>query len=242
MSETAQRVIYQEQPILNMVWFIRRYQKGIKNSGTNDVKVSETEITIPEFVDFCHKKGEGKYILGQRGKGIRGFKKLTDCMVEGAEILGNWKPNKVFAAEEVSVKKNIKLADLKDSELLDLMSSMSETDISSTDDFAKFKTDLTSIHAEISRRGINGGTSSAPPSDIKAAEPVVALNPNKPLASAGFGVGKSGLAMGFVGGLMVGVVGTMMYYKNKMDSIRIYWIWRIFRSKNKLFEKGCNYN
>ena len=25
--------------------------------------------------------------------------------------------------------------------------------------------------------------------------------------------------MGFVGGLMVGVVGTMMYYKNKMDSI-----------------------
>ena len=115
MSETAQRVIYQEQPILNMVWFIRRYQKGIKNSGTNDVKVSETEITIPEFVDFCHKKGEGKYILGQRGKGIRGFKKLTDCMVEGAEILGNWKPNKVFAAEEVSVKKNIKLADLKDS-------------------------------------------------------------------------------------------------------------------------------
>ena len=47
---------------------------------------------------------------------------------------------------------------------------MSETDISSSDDFAKFKTDLTSIHAEIARRGINGGTSSAPPSEIKAAD------------------------------------------------------------------------
>ena len=220
MSEIAQRVIYQEQPIHNMVWFIRRYRKGIKNSGTSDVKVSDNEITIPEFVDFCHREGEGKYILGQRGKGIRGFKKITDCIVEGAELLGNWQNNtKVFAAEEISVKQNVRLGDLSDSELLDLMSSMSETDISSSDDFAKFKTDLTSIHAEIARRGINGGTSSAPPSEIKAAEPVVALNPNKPLASAGFGVGKSGLAMGFVGGLMVGVVGTMMYYKNKMDSI-----------------------
>ena len=112
MSEMAQRVIYQEQPILNMVWFIRRYQKGIKNSGTNDVKVSENEITISEFVDFCHREGEGKYILGLRGKGIRGFRKITDCIVEGAELLGNWKPNKVFAAEEVSVKKNVKLSDL----------------------------------------------------------------------------------------------------------------------------------
>tara|TARA_R110000823_G_scaffold110652_8_gene230696 strand:- start:1365 stop:2204 length:840 start_codon:yes stop_codon:yes gene_type:complete len=219
MSEMAQRVIYQEQPILNMVWFIRRYQKGIKNSGTNDVKVSENEITIPEFVDFCHREGEGKYILGLRGKGIRGFRKITDCIVEGAELLGNWKPNKVFAAEEVSVKKNVKLSDLNDSELLDLMSSMSETDISSTDDFSKFKADLTSIHAEIAKRGINGGTTSTPPSDIKAAESLVALNPKAPLASAGFGVGKSGLAMGFVGGLMVGVVGTMMYYKSKMDTI-----------------------
>ena len=176
-----------------MVWFIRRYIKGIKNSGTSDVKVSDNEISIPQFVDFCHRQGEGKYILGQRGKGIRGFKKI-------------------------SVKKNIRLGDLGDTELLDLMSSMSDTDISSSDDFSKFKSDLTSIHAEIASRGINGGAKSEPSMEIKAAEPV-ALNPNKPLASAGFGVGKSGLAMGFVGGLMVGVVGTMMYYKSKMDTI-----------------------
>jgi hypothetical protein len=201
-----------------MVWFIRRYIKGIKNSGNSDVKVSDNEISIPQFVDFCHREGEGKYILGQRGKGIRGFKKITDCIVEGAELVGNWQPNKVFAAEEVSVKKNIRLGDLGDTELLDLMSSMSDTDISSSDDFSKFKSDLTSIHAEIAKRGINRGAKSESSMEIKAAEPL-ALNPNKPLASAGFGVGKSGLAMGFVGGLMVGVVGTMMYYKSKMDGI-----------------------
>ena len=31
--------------------------------------------------------GPGKYILGQRGKGIRGFNKITECMVEPEEAV-----------------------------------------------------------------------------------------------------------------------------------------------------------
>ena len=78
-----------------MVWFIRRYQKGVKNSGTTDVLASQDEITVTEFVDFCHKEGVGKYILGQRGKGIRGFRKITDCLVEPISLTGQWtEPNK----------------------------------------------------------------------------------------------------------------------------------------------------
>ena len=49
-----------------MVWFIRRYQKGVKNSGTKDVLVSDDEISIGDFVSFAHQTGPGKYILGER--------------------------------------------------------------------------------------------------------------------------------------------------------------------------------
>ena len=56
-----------------MVYFIRRYQKGIKGSGTKDLLSSETEITVPMFIQLAEMTGSGKYILGHRGKGIRGF-------------------------------------------------------------------------------------------------------------------------------------------------------------------------
>ena len=201
-----------------MVWFIRRYQKGVKNSGTTDVLASQDEITVTEFVDFCHKEGVGKYILGQRGKGIRGFRKVTDCLVEPISLTGQWtEPNKIFAAEEVSVKKNIRLHELADSDLMDLMGSMADTDIKSAEDFDKFKADLSSIHAEISSRGINN--SAIAPRETKEAQHISTNKGIEPVASAGFAVGKSGVAMGFVGGLLVGMVGTMYYYKSRMDTI-----------------------
>lgn len=76
-----------------MVYFIRRYQKGIKGSGTKDLLSSETEITVPMFLQLAEMTGPGKYVLGQRGKGIRGFKKITDTIIESAEQM------LVFAAE-----------------------------------------------------------------------------------------------------------------------------------------------
>ena len=76
-----------------MVFFIRRYQKGIKGSGTKDLLSSETEITVPMFIQLAEMTGPGKYVLGQRGKGIRGFKKITDTIVNSTEEL------LVFASE-----------------------------------------------------------------------------------------------------------------------------------------------
>jgi len=198
-----------------MVWFVRRYQKGVKNSGTRDLVVSDTEISISDFVAFAHQTGPGKYLLGQRGNGIRGFRKITDCIVDEPSVSASWmssEPTKVFAAESVSVKRNIQLGDLSDTELMDLMGSMADSDIKSAEEFSKFKADLTSIHTEISRRGLGATETSSEPPTIKRAE-------SAPIASAGFAVGKGNMAMGFVGGILVGVVGTMYYYKSKMDAI-----------------------
>ena len=76
-----------------MVFFIRRYLKGVKNSGTNDILTSETEINTAMFLQLAEMTGPGKYILGERGRGIRGFKKITDTIITPADEL------KVFAAE-----------------------------------------------------------------------------------------------------------------------------------------------
>jgi len=76
-----------------MVFFIRRYLKGVKNSGTNDILTSETEINTAMFLQLAEMTGPGKYILGERGPGIRGFKKITDTIITPVSEL------KVFAAE-----------------------------------------------------------------------------------------------------------------------------------------------
>jgi len=199
-----------------MVWFIRRYQKGVKNSGTQDLVVSDSEISIADFVSFAHQTGPGKYMLAQRGGGIRGFKKITDCIVDEPKVSASWmqpEPTRVFAAEEISVKKNIRLSELSDADIMDLMGSMADSDIKSAEEFAKFKTDLSSIHTEIARRGLGNSEAPSAPPTVKQAES------STPIASAGFAVGKGNAAVGFVGGLLVGVVGTMYYYKSKMDAI-----------------------
>jgi hypothetical protein len=86
-----------------MTYFVRRYLKGVKNSGTKDVVASEEEITLQDFISLAHQTGPGKYLLGRRGKGIKGFQKITDCLVE--ETL---EPTAVFAAETISVRRTLK--------------------------------------------------------------------------------------------------------------------------------------
>ena len=49
-----------------MTFFVRRYQKGIKNSGTQDILTSEDEISLTDFVGLAHQTGPGKYLLGGR--------------------------------------------------------------------------------------------------------------------------------------------------------------------------------
>ena len=65
-----------------MTFFVRRYQKGIKNSGTQDILTSEDEISLTDFVGLAHQTGPGKYLLGERGRGIRGGgHQFTVCSV-----------------------------------------------------------------------------------------------------------------------------------------------------------------
>ena len=186
-----------------MTFFVRRYQKGIKNSGTQDILTSEDEISLTDFVGLAHQTGPGKYLLGERGRGIRGFRKITDCIVE---------PTQVFAAETVQVRRTLKLQDMSDSELMELLGSMSKTTLNSPEELTTFQEDLNNIHRELARR--SGGSTSV----SKSAE---GSSPSPAIASAGFAVGnKSAAAMGLVAGLVIGALGTSWYYKSKIDALQ----------------------
>jgi len=185
-----------------MTYFIRRYQKGVKNSGTKDVSISQDEITIADFVELAHQTGPGKYLLGERGKGIRGFRKITDCIVAHPTEL------QVFAAETISVRKNLNIEDMATPELMELLGSMSRTSLSSPEEMTQFQKDRESIHRELSRRNDK---------PVRASETVS----SPAIASAGFAVGnKSAVAFGLVGGLVIGALGASWYYKNKIDDLQ----------------------
>jgi hypothetical protein len=193
-----------------MGYFVRRYIPGVKNSGTKDILRSDEPISTADFVSFAHKTGHGKYVLGVRGNGIRGWKKLTDCIVEpsaeSSELV------QVFAAESISVRKNMKVDELSDSELMDLLYSMSRT-TPKPEDMETFQKDLGKIHSELSKRGSSGssGTSAAETATVGS----------KPIASAGFAVGsKSAAAMGLMAGLVIGALGTSWYYKSQIDELK----------------------
>jgi len=189
-----------------MTYFVRRYLKGVKNSGTKDVVASEEEITLQDFISLAHQTGPGKYLLGRRGKGIKGFQKITDCLVE--ETL---EPTAVFAAETISVRRTLKPADMSDAELMELLGSMSRTSMTNPEELSTFQKDLEAIHRELSSRNTN--TTVAKSADTS--------NNSHAIASAGFAVGnKSAAAMGLMGGLVIGVLGTSWYYKNKMDELQ----------------------
>ena len=191
-----------------MGYFVRRYIPGVKNSGTKDILRSEEPISTADFVSFAHETGHGKYVLGVRGKGIRGWKKLTDCIVEKSS-----EPMQVFEAESISVRKNMKVDELSDSELMDLLYSMTRT-TPKPEDMETFQKDLGKIHSELSKRGSSVGSKSA------AAETVTTKG-NTPIASAGFAVGsKSAAAMGLMAGLVIGALGTSWYYKSQIDELK----------------------
>ncbi len=110
----------------------------------------------------------GKYIIFQRGKGIRGMKKITEFgpytptlnLNDGNRLLKkavspdtNWMP-KMFAAEgrTINVKQQIDLENISDEDLDELWGSMLDTPVESEDDFQKFSDDTHKIRKEINRR------------------------------------------------------------------------------------------
>ena len=226
-----------------MAYFIRRYQKGVAQSGTTDVFVSDSEIPISMFCEMAEMVGPGKYILGQRGEGIRGFKKITDTIVPepimkvfAAEDESNKEDSdskedtneddtpevtpelvekkekatspppapKTVERETISMRRTEKLSQMTDEQLSELLSGMATTELSA-ESISTFQADLARVHTEMAERGMI--------TQPKNAEDRIVIGTGfSPWAA--FGVGG-------VVGLAVGVLGSMHYYKKKMDDINV---------------------
>ena len=193
-------------------YFIRRYQKGVKNSGTADIFISDTPIELDDFIRIAHATGDGKYLLGERGKGIRGFNKITDCVVEPLPEI-NRPDQTVWNSEFVSVKKNVRLAEMENRDLMDLMGSMSRSQFQDAEEYDKFRSDLAALHSEFSRRGVGNNT------ELSAESAFTGPSLKElPIAGAGF----SPIMAGTIGALLGGVVswiGTSSHYKSKIDDL-----------------------
>ena len=137
-----------------MVYALRHYQKGVKGSGTKDLWVGEVIPTRDEVAQ--HYGSDGKYIVMERGKGIRGMRKIAEYIFNEPLVntkytskKSEWMP-KVFAAEHegsMSVKKEI-----SDSDLNGLWDSMLETPVDSDEDFQRFVDDNSKLKKEVYNR------------------------------------------------------------------------------------------
>ena len=179
-----------------MQFFIRKYSKGRKGSGTQDIWVSETPISTSDFHKISMEEGVGKYLLCARGKGIRGFKKLDEFVVE--EVTD------VFEAETISVKQNVDVSMLSSEEILDIMGSMIDTAPASPAGQEKFMNDLRAFHSELMSRNAE------PPMQENRAE--------EPLVSAGFPIGSA--VTTFVLGALTGGVVIWLVQRKTIDDLK----------------------
>jgi hypothetical protein len=117
-----------------MVYFIRRFLKGQKQSGTQDIWSGDEPMTDTDFSTFSELFGEGKYLMCVRGKGIRGFRKLAEHHVSPKKL--------IFAAEEnvVSVQSEVRVQDLNNNQLVGALTQAAE------------EGDVQSLQAEIESR------------------------------------------------------------------------------------------
>lgn len=204
------------------MFFLRRYVEGIHQSGTTNVAEWEERPSILEFITECESQGQGKFVLFERGAGIRGMRKINEYVVkipENSIPASESSPHDikdsnsmsemlVFAAEELgvekdtilAVKKNMKMSDLSDDELVGVLDQITETDVSSAEDFETFKADLKGLMKEFRKRSTDMSLSEQLESEGKTNK---ALN---------FGAG-------FVVGGIGGVLATMQHYKGKMSSL-----------------------
>ena len=164
------------------MFFIRRYVKGNHQSGTKNVFEWDERPSIMDFIYTCEAVGEGKYVLFERGVGIRGMRKINEYTVKLSEIVENRHPEAsenngytvrskenlepsiaemvVFAAEEMgvesdtilAVKKNMKLSDLSDDELVGMLEQVSDTEVASAEGFGKYQGDLKALLKEFKKR------------------------------------------------------------------------------------------
>jgi len=203
------------------MFFVRCYRQGTAKSGTTNLQEWEDCPNLSDFQEVCEANGEGKYVLFQRGKGIRGMKKVNEYIVSqqdsennqynSDEKMGHNGTNNatlrdllVFAAEEVgipniAVKKNVKANELDDGELLDIIDSLADKKVSSAEEFEAFSKDIKALIKEVKNRGMSSEGFNA---DMVVGEVV---------EKKAFG--------GFFGGLAVGVIsgigGTAAVFKKR---------------------------
>ena len=197
------------------MFFVRCYRKGAAKSGTTNLAEWDNCPNLNDFVSLCEANGEGKYILFQRGKGIRGMKKVNEYIVakpdsrreQNRENNGSMSDLLVFAAEEMGIptfalKKNVKADTLEDSELLDVMESMVDAKVSNAEEFESFSKDLKAMLAEIRKRGMSSEGYS---------EAVAKNAEGESVATKGMG-----FAAGLVVGGLTGVGATAFHYRKKI--------------------------
>lgn len=197
------------------MFFVRCYRQGAAKSGTTNLQEWDDCPNLSDFQEVCEANGEGKYVLFQRGKGIRGMKKVNEYIIEKEVVpdvqMGHNGTNNpslrdllVFAAEEVgvpniAVKKNMKADELDDEQLLDIIDSLADKKVSSAEEFEAFSKDIKALIKEVKNRGMSSEGFNA---DMVVGEVV---------EKKAFG--------GFFGGLAVGVIsgigGTAAVFKKR---------------------------
>ena len=208
------------------VYFIRRYRKGVAKSGTSDIFTSDSPIDFDDLVRIAEITGPGKYLLGERGSGIRGFRKITDCIVpeptdspDLSHLLDN---HTTFDAETISVRRSLKLSEMGNDELMDVMHSMVRTPLEGSEEYERFRSDLQSLHAEMERRGFAGNSTGVAAAEQTAGTITHSAESTGPKTLMGVSV--SPVMAGTIGigiGALVGWMATDRHYKAKLDSLNI---------------------
>ena len=199
------------------MFFVRCYRQGAAKSGTTNLQEWEDCPNLSDFQEVCEANGEGKYVLFQRGKGIRGMKKVNEYIIEKEAVpdvqMGHNGTNNpslrdllVFAAEEVgvpniAVKKNMKADELDDEQLLDIIDSLADKKVSSAEEFEAFSKDIKALIKEVKNRGMSSEGFNA---DMIVGEVVE--------KKGGYGM----FAAGALIGGMTGVGATALHYRKKI--------------------------
>jgi len=202
------------------MFFVRCYRKGAAKSGTTNVAEWEKCPDLNTFYQTCEGNGEGKYLLFERGKGIRGMRKVNEYIVENSSkgaYNGRNSPNiselLVFAAEEfagetnIAVKKNMGTSDLSDEELWGVFEQVANKKVSGAEEFETFTKDIKSLLNEVKKRGMSSeGYSEA-----------VATKESE--TKGGLLSGGTGFAAGLVVGGLGGVAATATYYRKQLTDM-----------------------
>jgi hypothetical protein len=201
------------------MFFLRRYVKGDHQSGTVSIAEWDEQPSILEFITECEMHGEGKFVMFERGKGIRGMRKINEYVVKSPvsesdrfsrpkSVKNDMEEMLVFAAEEfgadedtiLAVRKNMKMADLSDDDLMGVLDQMTDSKVSSAEDFQQFQSDMKALLNEF--RGRN--------TDMTLSETMASE-------------AKEGKGMNFIAGVLVGGLGgvaaTAYHYKGKMETL-----------------------